>query len=87
MGWGWLTALIQGLLSGLNSWLSGRQARADELTLGQKEQAAADANAQTVQATQDAQKQAAADKASSSVLIGAVADPGSLRDPSPDSRD
>lgn len=85
--WGWLQAIVQGLLSGLNNWLSGRQARQDAVSLGKKEQAAADADAQTALATQDAQKQAQADDASTAVLVGAVDHPDSLRDPSPDSRD
>lgn len=86
--WGWLTALVQGLLSGLNQWLAGQQAHADAISLGQQEQATADANVQNAVAQKDQLAGSAADAAADRVLLGGIADPSRLRDPGdPDSRD
>lgn len=43
MGWGWLQALVQGILGGLQNWLAGQQAHADAVSLGSQTEATAQA--------------------------------------------
>jgi hypothetical protein len=88
---GFLASLIGSFFtSALNavvSWFSGRQQRADEQTLGQKTQAVADEQQQVVQATANETRVADVVQAENASLVKSAADPSSLRDADPDSRD
>lgn len=55
MGWGWLQALVQGILGGLQTWLAGQQAHADAVSLGSQTEATAQAVAGEKAAQAEAQ--------------------------------
>ncbi len=86
--WSWLiSAVLSPLFGAINDWLKGEQARIDEIKLGQSTQATADANQQTAAANAAAKETADALAASNASLAKSAADPSSVRDPDPDSRD
>jgi len=82
-----LGAFFGGIWGALGNFLSGLLQRKDEQTLGQKEQAVVDEEAQVAAATVNEQKVSATVQAENASLAKSVADPTSLRDPDPDSRD
>jgi hypothetical protein len=86
--WSWIVSVVLGPLFGaLANWAEAQQARIDEQKLGQSQQAVVDANAQTAQANAATVAVAGVGAAERASLGHSIADPASVRDPSPFSRD